>query len=128
MHVEDLAILKSLVAVAWVDGKFADEEKELLEALLSAFNASDAEADEVRTFAKEPRSLADIPITDLSADDRLTLLNHAVVLTYIDSEQSDAEKALLVDLVAALRIPAEQAGPIILAAEARVKRLLQITA
>ena len=44
MHEQDKAILKSLVAVAWADNRFASEEKEMLEALISAFNASDEEA------------------------------------------------------------------------------------
>ena len=33
MHEQDMAILKSLVAVAWADGHFAAEEREHLEAL-----------------------------------------------------------------------------------------------
>lgn len=128
MHEEDMAILKSLVVVAWVDGRVADEEKEHIEALINAFGANDAEADAVREFAKVPRTLADIPITELSADDRQTLLNHAVVLTYIDGEQSSEERQLITDLRAALRIPDPLASHIVAAAEARVKRLLQLSA
>lgn len=128
MHEEDMAILKSLVVVAWVDGRIAGEEAEHIEALINAFGASDAEAEQVREFAKTPRSLGDIPITDLSADDRRTLLNHAVVLTYIDGEQSTEEKALIGELRDTLRIPETEAARIIEAAEARVKRLLQLSA
>ncbi len=128
MHDEDMAILKSLVAVAWVDGRVAGEEREHIEALINAFGASDAEAEAVREFAKTPRTLADIPITELSADDRRTLLNHAVVLTYIDGEQTADEKKLIEDLRGALRIPEGEASRIIEAAEARVKRLLQLSA
>ena len=128
MHEEDMAILKSLVVVAWVDGRVADEEKEHIEALINAFGANEAEAAEVREFAKTPRTLADIPITELSADDRQTLLNHAVVLTYIDGVQSDEEKQIITDLRAALRIPDTLASHIVSAAEARVKRLLQLNA
>ncbi len=128
MHEEDMAILKSLVVVAWVDGRVADEEKEHIEALINAFGASEAEAEAVREFAKTPRTLADIPITELSADDRQTLLNHAVVLTYIDGVQSDEEKQIITDLRAALRIPDTLASHIVSAAEARVKRLLQLNA
>lgn len=128
MHEEDMAILKSLVVVAWVDGRVADEEKEHIEALINAFGANEKEAEEVREFAKTPRTLADIPITELSADDRQTLLNHAVVLTYIDGEQSSEERQLITDLRAALRIPDPLASHIVSAAEARVKRLLSLTA
>ena len=110
------------------DGQFAAEEKEHLDALISAFGATEAEADAVRGWAATPRTLADIPLTDLSRDDRRTLLNHAVVLTHIDGEQSDAEKALITNLRAFLRIEDDEASRIIESAEARVKRLLQASA
>jgi tellurite resistance protein len=128
MHEQDMAILKSLVAVAWIDGQFASEEREHLDALISAFGATEAEAAAVREYASTPRSLADIPLTDLSADDRRTLLNHAVVLTHIDGEQTGAEKALVGDLTSLLRIPEAESTRIVEAAEARVKRLLHQTA
>ena len=127
MHEEDMAILKSLVVVAWVDGRVADEEKEHIEALINAFGANEKEAEEVREFAKTPRTLADIPITELSADDRQTLLNHAVVLTYMDGEQTDDERKMLGELREALRIPEGEAERVIEAASARAKRLLQMT-
>ena len=128
MHEQDMAILKSLVAVAWADGQFAAEEREHLDALISAFGASESEAESVRAWAATPRTLADIPLTDLSRDDRRTLLNHAVVLTHIDGVQSDAEKALIANLRGFLRIEDDEATRIIESAEARVKRLLAATA
>lgn len=126
MHEEDRAMLKSLIAVAWADGRFAAEEKEMLEALISAFNASDIEADEIRKYATTPRSIDDVPVTDLSADDRRTLLNHAVVLTFIDGEQSDQEKDLLLRLADRLRIGDSESKRIIESAETRAKRLLEL--
>lgn len=128
MDVEDKAILKGLVVVAWVDGKVAGEEREHIEALINAFGATEEEAAEVRAFAAEPRGMADIPITDLSRDDRRVLLNHAVVLSYIDGEQSDDEKKLIDDLRDALRIPEPEAARVIEAAAARARRLLQMQA
>lgn len=128
MHEQDMAILKSLVAVAWADGHFAAEEREHLEALISAFGASAQEADVVRQWASTPRTLADIPLSELSRDDRRTLLNHAVVLTHIDGEQSSDEAELIQHLRAYLRIEAPEADAIVAAAEARVKRLLEATA
>lgn len=125
MHEQDMAILKSLVAVAWADGRFAAEEREHLEALISAFGATEAEAAMVRQWASTPRTLADIPLTELSRDDRRTLLNHAVVLTHIDGEQSADEKELLSNLKGYLRIDETEAKGIVDSAEARVKRLLQ---
>jgi tellurite resistance protein len=124
MHDQDKAMLKSLVSVAWADGKLAVEEKEMLEALIAAFNANDAEAQEIREYAATRRTLDDIPITELSADDRRTLLNHAVVLTFIDGHQADDEKQLILRMAERLRIGEDEARRIIEAAEARAKRLL----
>lgn len=125
MHEQDLAVLKSLVAVAWVDGRFASEERAHLDALINAFGANEAEAASIRAYAETPRTLADIPLSELSADDRRSLLNHAVVVTHIDGEQTEDEKKLIGALAVHLRIPEGEAVRIIDAAEARVKRLLE---
>ncbi|HEX9294768.1 MAG TPA: DUF533 domain-containing protein [Polyangiaceae bacterium] len=126
MHEEDTAILQSLVSVAWADGRISQEETEVLEALFQAFEVNDEEAVEIREYAKTPRSLADIPLTALSADDRRMLLQHAVLLTFIDGEQAPAEKALLSELCSKLRIPDEEAGSLLLAAEGRARRFLDL--
>jgi tellurite resistance protein len=118
------AMVKSLVAVAWADGRVEAEETEVIEALLSAFEISQEDSDKIREYAKSPRSLDDIPITDLSAADRRVLLQHAVILTYIDGKQSEEETKLLGDLVAKLRVPADEAKEILAAADERAKRLL----
>ena len=126
MHDQNMAILKGLVSVAWADGHVADEEREVLEALLDAFEASPSEAHEIRTYAKAPKSIDDIPLTDLSHDDRRVLLQHAVLLTFIDGEQHDKEKKLLEDLCEKLRIPVLEAKGIIDAATERAKGFLNI--
>src|SRR5262249_30168754 len=95
MHEQDRAILQSLVSVAWAGGRVADEETEVLEAFLQAFGASESEADDLRAYAREKRTLDDIPLTELSTDDRRVLLQHAVLLTFIDGEQAEEEKTLL---------------------------------
>lgn len=120
------AMLKSLVAVAWADGRMEGEEHEVIEALLSAFDVVGDDAEQIREFAKSPRTLADVPLTDLGADDRRTLLQHAVILTFIDGHQSDEEKKLLEELVAKLRLPADEAKDLLAAAETRAKRLLEL--
>lgn len=120
------AMVKSLVAVAWADGRVEDEENEVIEALLAAFEITGADADALREYAKTERTLDEIPITDLSATDRRMLLQHAVILTFIDGEQSDDEKALLDDLVARLHIPEDEAKELVAAAESRAKRLLEL--
>ncbi len=67
-----------------------------------------------------------MPLTDLSANDRRMLLQHAVILTYVDGEQSDKEREVLDALVGKLKVPAEEAKELLTAAEARAKRLLEL--
>lgn len=120
------AMVKSLVAVAWADGRMDGEETEVIEALVSAFEIGDSDADAIRAFAQESKTLDDVPLTDLSASDRRLLLQHAVILTYIDGEQSASEKTILDDLVQRLRIPEAEAKQLLAASEERAKRLLDL--
>jgi uncharacterized membrane protein YebE (DUF533 family) len=126
MHEENMAIVKSLVSVAWADGVFADEEKEMVEALIAAFEANEDEAKAIRAYAAEKKSLDDIPITDLSAEDRRVLVQHAVLLTFVDGEQHETEKKFIDDLCGKLRIPADESKTLIEAAESRAKRFLNL--
>lgn len=126
MHEQNMAILKGLVSVAWADGHVAEEEREVLEALLDAFEASSSEAHEIRSYAKTPKSIDDIPLTDLSHDDRRVLLQHAVLLTFIDGEQHEKEKKILEDLCQKLHIPTLEAKGIIDAATQRAKGFLDL--
>ena len=120
------AMVKSLVAVAWADGRMDGEETEVIEALVSAFEIGKEDADAIRAFAKEPKTLDDVPLTDLSASDRRLLLQHAVILTYIDGEQSATEKEVIAELVEKLRIPETEAKVLLDASEQRAKRLLDL--
>jgi tellurite resistance protein len=124
MHQQDLAILKGLVAVAWADGRLVAEESEILSSLLDAFNATPTERREVEIFAKTERTLADVPIHELSHDDRRVLLQHAVLLSFVDGEQHVREKKLLDDLCETLRIPGLEAKGIVSAAEDRARGML----
>lgn len=117
-------MVKSLVAVAWADGKMQSEESEVIDAVLSAFEASDAEAEEIRSYASTPKTLDDVPITDLSESDRDALLQHAVIITFIDGAQEEAERAFLVDLANRLGMPADRRDSLLQQATARAKRLL----
>lgn len=126
MHTQNLAILKGLVSVAWADGRMAGEEKEVLEALLQAFEATPSEAHEVRLFAREPKRLSDVPLTDLSADARRLLLQHAVLLSFVDGEQDVTEKKLIDELCEVLRIPSIESRGLVAAAEERAKSLLKL--
>ena len=120
------AMLKSLVAIAWADGHFADEEAEVIEALVSTFELGESDAAKVREYAKTKRTLDDVPVTELSAEDRRLLLQHAVVLSYIDGGQSEAELDVIDELVDKLHIPEKEADELIAAANTRAKRLLDL--
>src|SRR4051794_8419530 len=95
MHEQDIAIVRALVPVAWADGEFAETEKETLNALLDAYDATDAERKELHAYAAQKRTLDDINLQDLSADDRRILLQHAVLLCHVDGNFSDSERAFL---------------------------------
>ena len=126
MHEEDLAIVKGLVPIAWADGVFADKEKESLDALLEAFGASEQEKAMLRDYAKDKRTLEDINLQDLSSEDRRMLLQHAVVLTWVDGSQDAEERAILDKLAGYLKIPDAEAKAIIDVATARVKTHLNL--
>lgn len=126
MRDENMAILKSLVSVAWADGEFHDKEREMVDALISAFEASEEQAKEVREYAATKKSLEDIPFADLSYDDTISVLQNAVLLTFVDGEQHESEKKLVEDLALKLGFPPEMSAPIITAAEARAKRFLNL--
>lgn len=120
------AMVKSLVAVAWADGKVEDEETEVIDALISAFALEGEDADAIREFAKTPRTLDEIPLTELSLHDRRMLLQHAVIVTFIDGEQSTEEATLLDDLQRRLHLDDSEAKELRQLATARAQRLLQL--
>jgi tellurite resistance protein len=126
MHEQNMAIVKSLVTVAWADGVYAEEEREMVEALIAAFEADDAEAKEIRDYAAEKKSLDDVPLSDLSADDRRVLVQHAVLLSYVDGEQAASERAYIEALCKHLRIPDDEAKGLVDAADTRAKRFLNL--
>lgn len=123
MHEQDVAIVKGLVAVAWADGHVSKEETEIIDGLLEAFRASPSEAREIRLYAQTARTLEDVPLTDLSYDDRRVLLHHAVLLTLLDGEQREQEKRLIDELCLRLRISSIEAEGIGASAAARAKEL-----
>jgi prepilin-type processing-associated H-X9-DG protein len=126
MQAQNLAVVKGLVSVAWADGHVSSEETEVLEALLEAFHAMPSEAHELRKFAQTPRSLADVPIHELGFAARRQLLQHAVLLSYVDGKQDDKEKTLIEQLVLALEIPALEARDLVRDSEERAKTLLKL--
>jgi uncharacterized tellurite resistance protein B-like protein len=126
MHEQDLAIVKALVPVAWADGVFAEREKEMLDALLDAYHATDSEKSSILEYAKEKRTLDDIEIQELSADDRRVLLNHAVLLSFADGDQSTEELELLKALAKRLRISDEECEALVKVGSERAKKYLNL--
>ncbi len=102
MTPQDLRILKSLVAVAWADGRFAKSESHVLDGLLDAFGATGAEATELREWAKRSRSLDDVPVDELTREDREVLLGNAAVMSGADGKRSAEEDKVLEQLATKL--------------------------
>lgn len=117
-------VLRSLVAVAWADGKIAEGESGVIEGLLCGFDASDEEEREILEFAKIRRTLEDdIPLADLSAEDRELLLSNAALLTQADGDQSDAERTVLDRLATMLGFDAAEVEKVLLATQDGVLNL-----
>ncbi|SRR5260221_14197743 len=107
-------VLKSLVAVAWADGQLADGESGVIQGLLAGFDASEDEEAEILEYAKTPRSMEDdIPLDELTQEDRELLLSNAALLTHVDGEQSEDEREVLDDLVELLGFTEEEAEEIV---------------
>jgi tellurite resistance protein len=124
MHEQDMAIIKALVPVAWSDGVYSDHEKQTLEGLLAAYDATEDEKERIMGFAAEKRTLDDIDLQELSAEDRRVLLQHAVLLTFADGDQNPEEVAFLQLLSQRLKIPADEATVVMAASAERAKKLL----
>ncbi|MCP4674806.1 MAG: TerB family tellurite resistance protein [Deltaproteobacteria bacterium] len=117
-------LLKLLVALAWADGRVDEEEMEIVEAMLDTFGADKETGDEIREWAKTHRSLDEIDISDLTEEDAGLVLYQAVLLTYIDGEQSEKEVELINQFMAKLGLSKEDAAPILERATTRAKELL----
>ena len=126
MHEQEYAIVSALVPVAWADGIFTDKEKEMLDALLDAYGASEEQKALLYDYAKEKRTLQDIRLQDLSAGDRRVLLQHAVLLTFADGQQNPSDAAFLRDLAEHLRIPPDEANGVMANAEERARKHLSL--
>jgi len=126
MHEQDMAIVKALVPVAWADGVFEKTEKEMLDALLDAYAATDREKEIVHEYAETKRTLDDIELQDLSTDDRRVLFQHAVLMSYADGTQSPEEVTFLEALAKKLRLPDEDAKALMAASGERAKKYLKL--
>jgi uncharacterized tellurite resistance protein B-like protein len=126
MNRQDFSILTSLVSVAWADGRVRESEMQVIEALLVAFDATADEASRIREYAKTPRTLADIPIDELSHGERRTLLQHATLLLLVDGEFPESEQQLIDALCARLEISQAEMVEIVTFATRRAQELTKL--
>lgn len=126
MREENKILLKSLVCVAWADGHLAEKERELIDALISSFDADEAQAKEIRAYADEKKTLDDVPVEELSDDDCRVLLQHATLMTWADGEQHEDEKAMLGELARRCGLPEPEAHAIIEYANQRARKFLNL--
>jgi tellurite resistance protein len=111
-------IVRSLVAVAWADGKLESGETSVIEGLLTGFDASDAEEQEILEYSRTRRSLEkDIPLDELSREDRELLLANAALLTHADGDQSKSETEVLGQLIELLGFSDAEAHEILASAD-----------
>jgi tellurite resistance protein len=113
--------IKTLIAVAWADGRVGDDEKEVIETLLDAYGVVDDEAEKIRKWAETRRTLEQVDLKGLEEVDRILLLQQAVFVTYIDGIQTDQELALLRDLGQRLGLENSRATELIKSTTARAK-------
>jgi uncharacterized membrane protein YebE (DUF533 family) len=116
-------IVKSLVAVAWADGSVDRPEEGMIDSLLWAFGASDAEEQEIREFASVPRKLEDVSLDGLSEEEREVLLAHAALLTHADGQQTKDEQKVLAAIVKGTGFDDARAKQIIKEAKNRASKL-----
>jgi tellurite resistance protein len=120
------ACLKMLVAMAWADGRVEAEEMEVVEAMIDGFGAEPQEAEELRAWAKVPRSFDDVDTSVLTKSDAELVLQQAVLLTFIDGEQSPRELELLDTLRMKVGLDKDAAAPILERATAFAHELLPV--
>lgn len=117
-------IVRSLVAVAWADGRMEQPESNVIEGLLSGFDATEAEERELLEYARTPRTLdADIPVAELGEEERELLLANAALLTLADGERSEGESEVLDRLIALLGFDGDRAAEIVRSVEDGALRL-----
>lgn len=96
MTPSEKSVVKSLIAVAWADGQVHGSELGVIEGLLCGFDATSDEEREILDYARTPRSLqADVPVQQLSDEERELLLTNAALLTLADRSRSPEEVEVL---------------------------------
>lgn len=98
-------VVKSLIAVAWADGKVESSESRVVEGMLAGFDATPEEEAELIEYAKSPRSLEkDVPVSELTTEEKELLLSNAALLALADGKQTLDEARALSHLVRVLKL------------------------
>jgi len=114
-------MIKTLIAVAWADGRVAAEEQEIIDTLVELNDLEEADARKIRTWAQTRRDLRELKFDGLEDVDKTMILQQAVFVTYVDGEQSAQELELLHDLGQRLGMAPDRAADIIRSATAHAK-------
>ena len=72
--------------------------------MLAGFDASPEEEAELIEYAKVPRTFADIPVADMTTEDKELLLSNAALLALSDGKQTLDEARALSHLVGVLKL------------------------
>lgn len=118
----NVAILKAVVCVAWADGLLKDPERRALEGVLAAAQLSPEEADELRSYAAEPHTLADVDLSGLQPEDRKKVVIHAVALANADRDYSLVERQTVLGLCERMGLSPAESHALLSAAHALVSR------
>ncbi|MCA9647839.1 MAG: TerB family tellurite resistance protein [Polyangiaceae bacterium] len=116
MTPEEKNIVRSLIAVAWADGEVAAPEEGVIDGFLGLYDASDEEEAELKEFAKERKTLDDVPFDELDDEGKEILLSNAALLSAADGKTSESEQKLLDELVKRLKLNEAEAKRIIASA------------
>ena len=107
-------IVKSLVAVAWADGRMESSETSVIEGLLSGFDANAEEELELLAYAATRRTLEDdLPLSELSLEDRELLFSNAALLIQADGSEAASERRVLIRLGEVLSLSPTVMGEIL---------------
>lgn len=118
----NVAIFKAVVCVAWADGLLKDPERRALEGVLAAAQLSPDEVAEVRRYAAQPRTLADVDTSTLTKEDCKRVVILAVTLAHADNDYSFAERQTVLGLCERLGLAPAEIHALLSAANARVAR------
>ena len=100
-----MAILESIMAVAWADGEYQFRERHLIDGIVAALAPTEPSPD-----AAEPVRLSNLGDILESRAEREYCYQQAAKVSYVDGTVDERERKVLDALSAALELSAEQAA------------------